>query len=184
MKYFKKISVVLVAVVMTLMVMPIEGKAASTMRYIGDVNGDGSINSADQMAMLRYINGSETLDYLSLLASDVNGDNAINLDDLELLMEYVSGDIDEFSAGNYIIISNTSNGRLFGDVNGDGEITMSDVILIQRYIGGMASFDYLDLLAADVNGDNQVTNEDVTMLQRYIASLITSFPAGKSIVIG
>lgn len=61
---------------------------------LGDVNGDGSVNSIDAALILKHAGGLDvSLDYL---AADVNGDGSVNSIDAALILKYAGGMIDEF----------------------------------------------------------------------------------------
>ena len=69
---------------------------------IGDVNGDGEVNSEDALLVMRYSMGIEELE--NLAAADVNGDGEVNMADALLLFRYamnISNDcaIGEFEGG-------------------------------------------------------------------------------------
>lgn len=59
--------------------------AELTAVVIGDVNGDGIINTADFMSMKAHLNGSEDLNGAFLLAADVNGDGYVSVSDYKKL---------------------------------------------------------------------------------------------------
>ena len=58
---------------------------------LGDVNGDGSINTRDARLLLRYIAGLVEKEELMLAAADFNGDGQINTRDARLLLRYIAG---------------------------------------------------------------------------------------------
>ena len=53
----------------------------------GDINGDGSINTADLVRLMKYIAGSDVAAYVP----DVNGDGMVSVADLVRLMKFISG---------------------------------------------------------------------------------------------
>lgn len=67
---------------------------------IGDINGDGDINSTDYTLLKRYILG--TIDEFPIkngfAVADLDGDGSINSNDMALLKRYVLGFISEFPA--------------------------------------------------------------------------------------
>ncbi|MEJ6952486.1 dockerin type I domain-containing protein [Natronospora cellulosivora (SeqCode)] len=63
---------------------------------LGDVNGDGLIDSRDITILSRYLLSMLDLDEASQRAADLNGDGMINASDLSLLIRYIQGMIDEF----------------------------------------------------------------------------------------
>ena len=59
---------------------------------IGDVNGDGRINTRDARALLTYVAGlTKDGDTLNIAAADCNGDGRINTRDARILLLYVVG---------------------------------------------------------------------------------------------
>ncbi len=60
-------------------------------RLAGDVNGDGSISTADATAILRHLNSTKPLEGVALTAADMNDDGEINTSDVrKLLRQLVS----------------------------------------------------------------------------------------------
>ena len=57
----------------------------------GDLNGDGTVNVADAIILLRSIVGLVTLDPPQLLAADVNLDGVVNVADAVVILRYVVG---------------------------------------------------------------------------------------------
>ena len=53
----------------------------------GDVNGDGSVSTADVTAILKYLSGTASL---SAERGDVNGDGIVNTSDATLLLKYLA----------------------------------------------------------------------------------------------
>ena len=74
----------------------IEHENASGM--LGDVNGDGEINTADALAVMRYAMNVGELENPS--AADVNGDGRIDMVDATLIMRYAMNLSEDFAAGN------------------------------------------------------------------------------------
>ena len=58
---------------------------------IGDINGDGKINSLDVLKLQRYLLGLETISEKGKLAADLNGDGKVNSQDLLLLQKKILG---------------------------------------------------------------------------------------------
>jgi endoglucanase len=54
----------------------------------GDLNGDGVIDGADVILMLRYFTRPDVA--INLAAADVNGDGTVDIADLILLLRYFS----------------------------------------------------------------------------------------------
>lgn len=67
------------------------------IRYIpnyilGDVNGDGIVNTEDALLVLRHAMGLQNLPDNRLLAADYNGDGEINSEDALLILRYAMGE--------------------------------------------------------------------------------------------
>ncbi len=55
----------------------------------GDINGDGSVNNKDVVALFKYVSGGEIA--VNDIALDINGDGSVNNKDVVALFKYVSG---------------------------------------------------------------------------------------------
>ncbi len=64
---------------------------AATTVLLGDLNGDGHVNSRDARALLRYLAGLVTADEIDLTAADFNGDDRINVRDARGILRYIAG---------------------------------------------------------------------------------------------
>ena len=53
----------------------------------GDINGDGSVNTADLVRLMKYIAGNDVIAHVP----DVNGDGMVSVADLVRLMKFISG---------------------------------------------------------------------------------------------
>ena len=62
---------------------------SSPAPLMGDVDGNGSVNANDALALMRYALGLVT--DIDLAAADVNGDGAVNANDALLIMRYALG---------------------------------------------------------------------------------------------
>lgn len=61
---------------------------------LGDVNGDGTVNSIDAALVLKYASGLDVS--LNTAAADVTGDGLVNSIDAALILKYAGGAIDKF----------------------------------------------------------------------------------------
>ena len=57
----------------------------------GDLNGDGTVNVADAIILLRSIVGLATLEFPQLLAADVNLDGMVDVADAVVILRYIVG---------------------------------------------------------------------------------------------
>ena len=62
----------------------------------GDVNGDGKINTADAVVILKFAAEMITLDDVKTLAGDTNHDGKVNTADAVLILKYAAGMISAF----------------------------------------------------------------------------------------
>lgn len=67
------------------------------MVTLGDVNGDGEINTTDARLTLQYAVNKIGADALDLAAADVNGDGVVNTTDARMILQYAVGKIQSFS---------------------------------------------------------------------------------------
>ena len=67
------------------------GEQAEQEILLGDVNGDGAINTRDAKLIMQYELGLLDASQLDLVAADVNGDGAINTRDAKLIMQFELG---------------------------------------------------------------------------------------------
>lgn len=61
---------------------------------LGDVNGDGQVNSADAGVLISYCLNEASLGDAALAAADVNGDGSVNSADAGILISYCLNEID------------------------------------------------------------------------------------------
>ena len=61
---------------------------SSSAAIAGDVNGDGSVTTADVTAVLKHISGMAAI---SKEKGDVNGDGLVNTSDATLLLKHLAG---------------------------------------------------------------------------------------------
>ena len=79
----------------------LENPTASFRYYqpytLGDVNGDGEIDSLDALDILQHAVGKTPLTGTKLLAADVNGDKEIDSLDALAILQYAVGRISSFN---------------------------------------------------------------------------------------
>ena len=67
------------------------GNNLYTVAMLGDSNGDGKINSADLLTIVKYLKCNNGLNNSEKKASDVNTDQKINSADLLTIVKYLKG---------------------------------------------------------------------------------------------
>lgn len=71
-------------------------KKVTQARLLGDVNGDGEINTGDTTAVLRASAEIVVLSDYEAGSADVNGDGEVNTDDAALILKYAAERIEKF----------------------------------------------------------------------------------------
>ncbi len=69
----------------------VDGKCEHCGIEVGDVNGDGRINSRDARQLLRYLAGMSSENEQDLGMADYNGDGRINVRDARAILAYLAG---------------------------------------------------------------------------------------------
>ena len=63
---------------------------------LGDVNGDGIVNTGDAVMILRFAAGLVQFDETQTKAADTTGDGNVNTGDAVLILRLAAGLIEEF----------------------------------------------------------------------------------------
>ena len=66
------------------------------MTFLGDVNGDGAVTTADSVAVLRSAAELTSLSAADAASADVNGDGAADTSDAVLILQYAAEKIAAF----------------------------------------------------------------------------------------
>ena len=125
---------------------------------LGDVNGDGNVDSLDAAYILRYDACLIEADKLSMIAADINCDGEVNNMDAALILR-----------------SEVDLTYVLGDVNSDGNVDTLDATCILRYDAGLIEADKLRMEAADVSCDGKVDTLDAFLILMYDSGFIKSF---------
>lgn len=124
---------------------------ASDGRYLGDVNGDGTINNSDVVQFLRYL-GNESTNNFSVAAADINGDGEANNDDRLILEKLVTAKKPEQIICRITVkYTDKTSGVIYGTIDKPGTATDSG--------GGGNATDGVGILSltfkeTNANGDN------------------------------
>ena len=174
---FNKITAFIMASVMT--AGAASSMAASAKEYYvkvmkGDIDGNGSITSADADLVLKHINGEKPLGN-RFKTADVNWDGIVDIEDVvEINNKIHSGDVND----NGILDKEDSkkvldhiNGKkaLKGDalkradINGDTKVDIEDVNEINKLRGKSAGYK-----AGNVLDDNYITSDDTDAILKHI----------------
>ena len=73
--------------------------AGSSSAVLGDIDGNGVVNTTDARLALQYAVEKITLTEAQLAAGDVDGDGVVNTTDARLILQYAVEKIDKFPAG-------------------------------------------------------------------------------------
>lgn len=117
---------------------------------LGDVNGDGIVNSYDANLITEYIMGEISFTEKQFKAADMNKDG-------------------EITPSDYVILCNRiAEMYQKGDVNTDGVVDVKDFQLVKDYIVGNVEFNAAQKKLADMNDDGDVTLTDAGMIDELI----------------
>lgn len=123
---------------------------------LGDVNGDGIVNSDDANLITEYIVGEISFTERQFKAADMNKDG-------------------EITPSDYVILCNRiAEMYQKGDVNTDGVIDNKDLELLQKHLTEGLEFNQAQNKLADVNGDGYIDTADTLKLSQYIQGIIPS----------
>ena len=117
-------------------------------RRVGDVNGDGKINTDDAVKLQKYILGAQSLDEQSYYASDVLLDGTVDVYDLTLEKRLVIYPM--------------------GDVNMDQKINTADVTAITKFMNKTGTLTNEGKVRADVNYDGVIDGVDITLIKNMM----------------
>lgn len=123
---------------------------------LGDVNGDGIVNSYDANLVTEYIMGEISFTEKQFKAADMNKDG-------------------EITPSDYVILCNKiADMYQKGDVNTDGIVDSKDLELVQKHLTEELELNQAQKKLADVNGDETIDTADILKLSQYIQGIIPS----------
>ena len=142
-----------------------------TKAVIGDVTGEGRIDSIDVAKLTRYLNDSDkySLNNLEKVNADINGDGKVDKVDELLLTRYIQNNK---RYPNTLPNEPITDYVFYGDINEDGKVTAQDELILTRYLDGTFNIvlNYQQLKNADINGDGKVNKVDSIIFSRVLAS--------------
>ena len=138
-----------------------------TKAVIGDVTGDGKLNTRDANKLYNYINNNIIFTKQELLNADINADDKVDTIDYLLLLRFIQETYYQSTLPNESITDYV----FYGDINEDGKVTAQDRVILTRYLDGTFNIvlNYQQLKNADVTGDSKVNMTDWLLLSRYLA---------------
>ena len=134
---------------------------------VGDINGDGNINTVDAAMLRGYLNGTYTFTQQQMYNADINGDGVIDVFDAKLCELVTTSDLDNELPKEYI-----ADYAFYGDMTGDDVIDSMDAAIIIAYVNG-AKLTSQRLNNADVNADGIIDINDYALVLSYFNGLIT-----------
>ena len=150
-------------------------------RLMGDVNGDGVVNTGDVLDVLAGMGST------GINALDINNDQAVNQIDLDMvtaqlgatMARRVLGDVNgdyKVSAADIVeALPQVGGGLDAADADQDGSVDATDIAIIQSQMGETAC----SQLEGDANGDKQVDVYDLIVTYISIGSSLTQFDCDK-----
>lgn len=102
----KSIAVILSASLFAAVSVP--ASAADALPMLGDVDQNQTVDSADAMKLLQFVESGSSLSQNQKWAGDVNQDGTLNKADVQLILDYVSGKSDGFAQRVTVSLSDSS----------------------------------------------------------------------------
>ena len=153
----------------------IQSHVQGTTKLVGqalkyaDINGDGTVNTADDKLIGGYLAKHYSHNIYAPLTNarlygDANVDGDVDIKDKTAIQKYILG------TGKL-----TAQGKKNADINADGKIDKVDEALITgialRYYSNFNIYKPMSsyVLYGDVNLDGRVTVKDATLIQKYLA---------------
>ena len=131
----------------------VDAKYANYKR--GDINLDGSINTADLELLSKYLKKQANLNSVQVNVADYNNSGNVDNNDLYELEEYLNSEVTKINT--------------LGDINNDNVIDSNDVILLDKYVTKQITLTKEHVNYADINNDGIIDNNDVDALAKVIS---------------
>lgn len=106
---------------------------------LGDVNGDGFINSNDALIVLKFINKSTELFETQQKNADVNLDSKVDEKDYNILIEYVTGRVRRLPVTGESDSAISANSKLIQQVTDECETTVK---VVNKWSNGDGTYSY------------------------------------------
>ncbi len=97
---------------------------------MGDINGDGVINSSDALFVFQVINGKVSISASEKLKFDMDGNGILNANDAALIMNAFSGQSSPLTQSNeyFVTIHDINDAPLVRDVHFSGELKVGHIL--------------------------------------------------------
>lgn len=106
---------------------------------LGDVNGDGFINSNDALIVLKFINKSTELFETQQKNADVNLDSKVDEKDYNILIDYATGRVRKLPMTSESDSAVSVNNKLIQQVTDDAETTVK---VVNKWSNGDGTYSY------------------------------------------
>jgi hypothetical protein len=126
---------------------------------LGDLNGNGKVNSGDVIICLNHVTGTQKLKGSQLQAADVDENGTVDAADCRILQGAVAS---KFSLPQKIV---------FGDLNENGRVDTGDRVIILSHIATTSTLSGVKLFSADVNSDGIVDHKDSELIGKAAAGM-------------
>lgn len=140
------------------------GQIVKLPAKMGDINGNGALQSNDTSLLERHISAEAQLEPWQLALADLNLDNKIDAKDVELLRAAIGQKVKSLPIK-------------YGDINANGILQSNDTTLLQRHVSGIVSLEPWQLALADLNLDEKIDDKDVEVLRAAITGQVKVLPA-------
>ncbi len=139
---------------------------------VGDVDGNGFINSSDAVLVERYLKGEEDLFDTQVKNGDVNLDGKLDKTDMEIIQKYATGQVKKLPVADESVPTQIYNDST---VYGESEKTKSAVQIENSWSNSDGSYSYQLKVSVENIDDSRLRNwetkitlsEDVQILKSW-----------------